>query len=104
MVGGSSSVAGPIFTVYLLASDSSAPITRGGILVVTTAVSLVTVGALALGDALGTQTLVRSLVLIPPNALGIWMGARLFGHSSEIVYRRVALGILLVIGAAAVVV
>ena len=64
LVGGSTSTAGPLFTAYILSSGASARTIRGGILVVTTTVGVITVVALAVGDAVGVATLVRSIVLI----------------------------------------
>lgn len=100
-VGGSTSMAGPIFTAYILSSGVSAQVIRGGIFVVTTAVSVFTVAALAAGSAIGLDTVIRAVALIPANAVGIWAGARLFGRSTDSGYRRIALSLLLLVGAAA---
>ena len=103
LVGGSSSMGGPIFTAYILSSDASAQTMRRGILIVTTAVSVFTVAALAAGNAISGETLVRSIVLFLPNAAGIWAGAKLFGRSTDVTYRRVACALLLVVGIAAMI-
>lgn len=102
-LGGSTSMGGPIFTTYILSSEASARSMRGGILVVTTAVSVFTVAALAANSAIQLETVIRSVVIFFPNALGIWAGAKLFGRSADATYRRVALALLLIIGVAAMI-
>ena len=44
------------------------------------------------------RRLLAFTVLVPMLLLGTWVGERLFGKASDILYRRIALGILLVIG------
>ena len=75
LVGGSASVAGPIFSAYILSSDKDALTMRAGALVVATWVGLVTVVALAVAGAIGLETVVRSVVLFFPNVIAIWAGA-----------------------------
>lgn len=104
LVGGSASIAGPIFSAYILSSDQDALTMRAGALVVTTWVGAVTVAALGVGGAIGLDTVVRSVVLFFPNVIGIWAGARLFSRSSDVTYRRVAFALLLLAGTAAMVV
>lgn len=104
LVGGSASVAGPIFSAYILSSDKDALTMRAGALVVATWVGLVTVVALAVAGAIGLETVVRSVVLFFPNVIAIWAGARLFLRSSDVAYRRVAFALLLLAGTAAMVV
>jgi hypothetical protein len=76
---------------------------RGGALVVTTWVAVVTVAALAVGQAIGFDTVVRSIVIFFPGVFGVWAGARLFARSTDAIYRRVALTLLLAAGVAAMV-
>lgn len=102
-LGGSTSMGGPIFTTYILSSEVGARSMRGGILVVTTTVSVFTVAALAVSHAIELETVTRSAVIFLPNALGIWAGAKLFGKSADATYRRVALALLLIIGLAAMI-
>ena len=103
LLGGSTSMGGPIFTTYILSSEASARSMRGGILVVTTTVSVFTIAGLAVSNAVGFETVIRSIVLFLPNALGIWVGAKLFGRSADATYRRVALALLLIIGVVAMI-
>ena len=65
--------------------------------------SIFTIGGLAVSDAVGFETVIRSIVLFLPNALGIWVGAKLFGKSADATYRRVALALLLIIGVVAMI-
>ena len=64
----------------------------------------VTVVALAVGGAIGLDTVVRSVVLFFPNVIGIWAGARLFSQTSDATYLRVAYALLLSAGIAAMIV
>tara|TARA_Y100001960_G_C14728481_1_gene856177 strand:- start:1105 stop:1848 length:744 start_codon:yes stop_codon:yes gene_type:complete len=102
-LGGSTSMGGPFFTAYILSSKDSARVMRGGALVVTTSVSIFTVAALIASNAVESDTVARSLILIAPNAAGIWVGAKLFGKSTDETYRRAALGFLLLVGIAAMI-
>ncbi len=102
-LGGSTSMGGPFFTAYILSSQASARVMRGGILVVTTTVSVFTVIALVANNAVGFDTVARSVIIFIPNAAGIWAGAKLFGKSTDEIYRRAALGLLLVVGVAAMI-
>jgi len=102
-LGGSTSMGGPFFTAYILSSEDSARVMRGGVLVVTTTVSIFTVIALVASNAVGFDTVARSLVLFVPNAAGIWIGAKLFRKSTDEIYRKAALGLLLIVGVTAMI-
>jgi uncharacterized membrane protein YfcA len=103
LVGGSASVAGPIFSAYILSSEDRALTMRGGALVVASWVGAVTVVALAVGSVVDLETVIRAAILTLPIGLSMWAGAKLFARSSDTTYRRVACGLLLVAGMAAIV-
>ena len=60
--------------------------------------SLLTIIPLILGGYAERDTWIRGIALLLPYALGIWVGTRLFGASSDRSYQRVALWLLLAIG------
>jgi uncharacterized membrane protein YfcA len=104
VVGGSSNTGGAIVTAYLLSAEGSSADKRAGILVIATVTSAIGFLTLVLAGAVDLDTLILALILIVPNAAGIWLGAWLFGRSREEVFRRAALVLLLVIGAVALMV
>lgn len=103
VIGGSTNTGGAIVTAYLLSAAGRAADKRAGILVITTAVSAIGFLTLVAIGAVDAITLLKALMLIAPNAAGIWLGARLFSGASDETYRRAALALLLIIGLATVI-
>jgi len=103
-IGGSSNTGGAIVTAYMLSAEGDSAVKRAGILVIATATSAIGFLTLVLAGAVDLETLTLALILIVPNGAGILLGAWLFGSSGEEVYRRAALALLLIIGAAALIV
>jgi len=104
VIGGSSNTGGAIVTAYMLSAEGDSAVKRAGILVIATATSAIGFLTLVLAGAVDLETLTLALILIVPNGAGILLGAWLFGSSGEEVYRRAALALLLIIGAAALIV
>ncbi len=95
---GSTGVGGPPVILYLLSTPSPAETARANIIIhigVTSAVLLV---MLWLHQVLGVVSLWRGLILFPILITANWAGARLFGLTSEMTFRRFALIFLACVG------
>ena len=97
-ISGAGSVGGPPVVAYLLAGPGSAAEVRADIVyyfVFTQVVSLVFYGVSGL---LGLEVMVAALLIAPTLLIGTWIGTKLFVLASEMIFRRFALVLLLVIG------
>jgi uncharacterized protein len=92
--GGACGIFGPPAMVYLLGRNVDARTIRADAIVFLTGESLILGATYA---AYGMVTLPRlrlSVALVPVYAACIWLGARGFSHTSEVLYRRIVLGLL----------
>jgi hypothetical protein len=53
---------------------------------------------LAIGGAIGLDTVIRCAVLVIPYGAALWVGARVFRRTTDAIYRRVALVLLIAVG------
>ena len=92
------SLGNPPVMLYLLSSRDGAARNRANF----TGYFAVTLVALILwmlaSGLIGWPAALRVLLLLPPFMAAAWIGSRLFRKSSEQLYRRVALGILVCVG------
>ena len=94
----STSLGNPPVMVYLLSSRDSAEVNRANFTGYF-AVTLVALIAWMLLQGLITwDALLRAAALLLPFLGAVWVGSRLFRKSSEQLYRRIALGLLVCVG------
>jgi len=94
----STSLGNPPVMVYLLSSQDRAEVNRANFTGYF-AITLATLIAWMLfRELIGWPALQRAAILLIPFMAAAWVGAKLFRQSSEMLYRRVALGILLCAG------
>ena len=94
----STSLGNPPVMAYLLSSRDAAATNRAnftGYFAVTLVALIALMAAAGLIDG---RALLTAAVLLPVFMAGAWIGSRLFRRSSETLYRRVALGLLLCVG------
>ena len=92
------SLGNPPVMIYLLSSRDGAARNRAnftGYFAVTLSTLIVW---MTLMGAISGAALTRAAIFLPGFMLATWAGARLFQRSSEIIYRRVALGLLVCVG------
>ena len=94
----STSLGNPPVMAYLLSGRDAAATNRAnftGYFAVTLVALIAMMAAAGLIDG---RALLTAAVLLPVFMAGAWIGSRLFRRSSEALYRRVALGLLLCVG------
>jgi uncharacterized membrane protein YfcA len=95
---GSTSLGNPPVMVYLLSSQDRAEVNRAnftGYFAITLMTLLV---LMFLQGLLVWRPIQLAAILLVPFMAGAWIGSRLFRKSSELLYRRVALGLLVCAG------
>ncbi len=94
----STSLGNPPVMLYLLSSRDGSARNRANF-TGSFAVTLLALIAWMLAVGLiGWPAALRALLLLPPFMAAAWLGSRLFRKSSEQLYRRVALGLLVCVG------
>ena len=94
----STGLGNPPVMAYLLSSRDAAATNRAnftGYFAVTLVALIAMMAAAGLIDG---RALLTAVALLPMFMAGAWIGSRLFRRSSEALYRRVALGLLLCVG------
>jgi uncharacterized protein len=100
LLSGAMGTPGPPIILFYLSGPADASVARGsmiGFFAFTTMTALVTYGWYGLYTE---DVLWRAAILLPAFAGGIWLGRQLFGHASEVAFRRTALILLACIGIA----
>jgi len=92
------SVGGPPVLLYMLSSQDSPATVRANAIMYYFATQLVLLALMFATGIAGVPALVRAAVLFPFMLAGSWLGVRLFRGADEMFYRRIALGLLLVVG------
>ncbi|MBH61426.1 MAG: hypothetical protein CL569_03040 [Alphaproteobacteria bacterium] len=92
---------GPFVSLYFLSAQASSQIQRANILFSMLLIGVLVVVPLAIGGAVGLDTIVRCVALILPYGAALWVGARLFSRTKDQTYRRVALILLMAVGVSA---
>ena len=94
----STSLGNPPVMAYLLSSRDAAATNRANFTGYF-AVSLVAlIAMMALTGLIDRNALVTAAILLPVFMAAAWVGSKLFRRSSEVLYRRVALGLLFCVG------
>ncbi len=92
------SLGNPPVMVYLLSSKDTAATNRAnftGYFAITLAALIV---MMAVSGLISLEVIGRVAALLPGFLLATWLGSRMFRRSNEALYRRVALGLLLLAG------
>ncbi len=97
LLNGSTGFAGPPVIVYFLSTHDSVPVIRASLMMY----FFFSTGGTLIYDAfrglVGSHVLLLTAIFFPALYLGNWLGDRSFDGSSAATYRRVALGILLIL-------
>ena len=91
----STSLGNPPVMVYLLSSGDRAEANRANFTGYFAITLLTLIAWMLFRGLIGPEALQRAAILLIPFMAAIWIGAKLFRKSSELLYRRVALGLLL---------
>ena len=92
---------GPFVSLYFLSARASSREQRANILLSMLLIGILVVAPLAIGGAVGLDTVVRCVALTPPYGAALWLGARTFRRTRDATYRRVALALLIAVGLSA---
>ncbi len=92
------SLGNPPVILYLLAGSDRAAVNRANFTGYFAVTLVAVILMMAVQGLIGESVLTRVVVLLPVFMLAAWVGSRLFRRSSEQLYRRVALVILLLAG------
>ena len=98
LLGGAAAIGGPPVIAFLLAGPDSAATNRATLVFYFVFSQVVAVTLYAANSAITARVLWLVALMMPVQMAGLWIGAKLFPKASEAVYRRVALGVLLLIG------
>ena len=97
-LAGFAGIGGPILVLYFLAAPGTATVQRANNAIGVSALSPLAVVLLAFEGSIGLDTVLRSAILVVPYLLGQEIGARLFRLVPADRFRRLVLGLLIVIG------
>ena len=95
---GAAAVGGPPVIAFLLSGPDRAAANRAAIILYFMFTQTVAIALYWAGDAFTQRVLWLTLLMLPAQLAGVWVGAILFPLASETLFRRVALGFLLAIG------
>jgi uncharacterized protein len=94
LMGGVSSITGPVIISYLVSLRLPREVFVGSISVIYLAGALPLYGSMAVQGRFALREMVVSLLSLLPMALGLALGKRLRGHLDEVLFRRLLLGFL----------
>jgi len=97
---GATSVGAPPVILYLLSGPDPPEVTRANLTVFVTAISVIGVVMLVVAGAISWRLALSAAVLCAPYLAATWAGSRLFDRLSARGARRLALGLMLLIGTA----
>ena len=98
LISGAAAAGGPPVVMFLLAGPESAARNRAAIILFFFLTQIAGIFIFWANGLLTARALWVAVPMIPTVLIGTWIGERLFGKASDILYRRIALGILLAIG------
>ncbi|MFW6024457.1 MAG: TSUP family transporter [Dichotomicrobium sp.] len=99
LMHGFAGIGGPPIIIYWIAQKQSAAALRANIILSFAIINIVTTLAFLVGGLLNTTMFLQTLLLTPPFLLGAWVGAHIFGRSSDRFFMRVVLVLLIVVAA-----
>ena len=94
----STSLGNPPVMAYLLSSRDAAATNRANFTGYFAVTLVALIALMAAAGLIERDALWTAAILLPVFMAGAWVGSRLFRRSSETLYRRVALGLLLCVG------
>lgn len=100
LVTGAATIGGPPVVAFLMAGPFTAAQNRAAIILYFIVVQLVAVVMYWIGGLYEWAVVGVCLIVTPTLMLGTWIGQRLFRRASDRIFRRIALGFLMVIGVA----
>jgi uncharacterized membrane protein YfcA len=103
MLTGSAGVGGPPVILYLLSNDRPMAESRAGFIVFFTFIQLAALPVFLVAGLVSWRLLGHTALLVPLYLIATHVGARLFARANEALARRLALGLLVVIGLATLV-
>lgn len=103
LLNGAVGVGGPPVVFYLMSGPHDAIVVRASFTIFISMVQTFSLTVFLFTGAFPPDVLMRCAIMAPPYALGIWAGTHLFRRSSEALFRRVALGLMLAVSVAALV-
>ncbi len=95
---GSTSFGGPPVLLYLLSGPEAAITHRSNLILYIALMNAVALPSMWFAGVLSMQTFWLSLALWPFLTVSAWAGSRLFSRANDQLYRRIALGVLLLVG------
>lgn len=97
-LGGLAQTGGPPVVAYWLGRPIPSVVTRANIVLYFGATSIFTFASYLAGGLLTTDVLKLSLLIGPVYALGLFVGARMFGIASETLFRRICYSLIAMAG------
>lgn len=97
LINGSSGVGGPPVILYMLAGPDPAAANRANLITYYTFLNTSTFLALAFNGIVDSATLWRLALLLPAQFMSLTLGGWLFKRATDILYRRIAFAVLLII-------
>lgn len=94
----STSLGNPPVMAYLLSSRDAAATNRANFTGYFAVTLVALIAMMAVAGLIDGKALLTAVTLLPVFMAGAWIGSRLFRRSSEALYRRIALGLLLCVG------
>ena len=97
---GAAQIGGPPVVAWFTGRDNAPPRLRANIILFFAIGSVLTLCSYLWRGLFSPDVLLAALFAAPAYGLGLWLGARAFGHASPVVFRRIC---LMLIGAAIVI-
>lgn len=92
------SVGGPPVLLYMMSGEDAPATVRANAITYYFATQFLLLAIMFVGSVAGWAALARAAVLFPLMLLGSWVGVRFFHGAHDLLYRRVALAVLLAVG------
>ncbi|MDE0256687.1 MAG: sulfite exporter TauE/SafE family protein [Rhodospirillaceae bacterium] len=99
LISGAVGMGGPPMFLYVMSGPAPAHVQRGTIALSSSITPVVTLIAMAAAGAFVPRVFWLILLLAPVFVLGTWAGTRFFGRVDEALFRRLALGAMIVVSA-----
>ena len=96
LLGGAAQVGGPPVVAYWLSRSIPAEIVRANIVLYFAITTVISGMAYLAGGLLTSSVVGLALVTGPIYGLGLYAGSRMFGHASELTFRRICFALIAV--------
>jgi uncharacterized membrane protein YfcA len=97
-LAGFGGIGGPVLVLYFMASTAPALIQRANNVIGVSSLIPVVIGILIYKGAITEIILIQSAILFFPFTVGTWLGAHSFTLASPIIFRKIVLVLLIIIG------